>query len=217
MEENNKYKRANDIYFDLYLQDKVEKRIWQKVVLAAIAAVVLLSITLVIVMPLKKIVPIVVNVNKLGKPKVSRVLIKNYTVNKAAKEYFVGRWIHWMFDINTNKKVLYNRIEKGYLFLTAKGINFYKSYFTVNNPFTWLKKNPNMTVHYQIQSFNFIDPKIIQVNTVKNTYSPDGTISKTEYVNFIVHLELTPPKSTKVIETNPLGIYISEFSVNKKI
>ena len=217
MEDNNKYKRANDIYFDLYLQDKVEKKIWQKVALAALGAVVLLSVTLVIIMPVKKIVPIVVNVKKLGKPKVAQVLIKNYTVDKAAKEYFVGRWIHWMFDINTNKKVLYNRLTRGYLFLTGKGINFYKSYFTVNNPFTWIKKNPNMTVHYQIQSFNFIDPKIIQVNTVKNTYSPDGTVSKTEYVNFIVHLELIPPKSTKVIETNPLGIYISEFSVNKKI
>ena len=215
--EENKYKRGNDIYFDLYLQDKIEKRIWQKVALAAVAVSAILSITLIMIMPLKKIVPIVVNVDKLGKPQVSKVLIKNYTVNKAAKEYFVGRWIHWMFDINVNQKTLYSRISRGYLFLTAKGINFYKSYFTANNPFLWLKKNPNMTVHYQIQSFNFIDPKIIQINTVKNIYGPDGTVSKTEYVNFIIHLEFIPPKSTKVIETNPLGIYISEFSVNKKI
>lgn len=216
MEEKDKYKRANDIYFDLYLQDKIEKKIWQKVAFSAIAAVLILSSALVVLLPLKKLVPIVISVNKLGKPKVSRVIVKDYTVNHAAKEYFVGRWIHWMFDINS-KKIVYMNIQKGYLFLTAKGINYYKSYFTVNNPFTWLKKHPNMTVHFQIQSFNFIDPKIIQVNTIKRIYNPDGTISETDYVNFIVHIELIPPTSTKVIETNPLGIYISEFSVNKKI
>jgi type IV secretory pathway TrbF-like protein len=215
-ENNNRIEKANDVYFDIYQKSVVDVRKWQLVsgglgifVLLCLAAVVILA-------KINKPIPYIITVNKLGKAKVIKYSVNKYPVSRAAKEYFIGRWIHWTFDIN--RHILKKELLKSYAYTTNTGQNYLNQYINgaSTDPFTWVSVHHG-SVYYDIISMNFINSDVISIHTKKITRGGSGNIKKTRYVDFIAHIQIIPPTSTLLIYKNPLGVYINSFTINKAV
>ena len=207
-------KRANDIYFDIYQKSVIDVRKWQLVSLGLGAFVFLLLISIVILSKLNKPIPYIVMVNKLGKARVVKYSVSKYPVSRAAKEYFLGRWIHWTFDINGGLK---KELLKSYTYLTPSGQKYFKQYVNGSeDPFTWAAAHHGVK-HFKILSMNFISANVISVHTKEIVRSAAGSVAYVKYVDFIAHILINPPSSSLLILKNPLGIYIKSFTINKAV
>jgi len=212
---NKKIEKAQDVYFDIYQKSVVDVRKWQLVSASLGIFVLLCIVSIIILSKINKPIPYIITVNKLGKAKVIKYSASKYPVSRAAKEYFIGRWVHWTFDIDRN--ILKKNLLKSYSYATNTGRNYLNQYIRGRtNPFAWTI-NHHGSVHYRIISMNFINPYVISIHTKKITRDASGNIQKTRYVDFIVHIKINPPNSTLLIYKNPLGIYIKSFTINKAV
>jgi type IV secretory pathway TrbF-like protein len=214
-ENNKKIERANDIYFDIYQKSVVDLRKWQLVALALGLFALLLIISVIILSKINKPIPYIITVNKLGKTKVVKYSKSKYPVSRAAKEYFIGRWVHWMFDID--RSTLKKNLLKAYTYLTPSGQEYFKEYVRSSyNPFQWVQQHHG-NKHFKILSMNFIDPYTVSVHTKEIVRAGGGNIIYSKYVDFVVHIVIVPPTSSLLILKNPLGIYIKSFTINKAV
>lgn len=216
-ENNKKIERANDIYFDIYQKSVIDVRKWQAVSLGLGIFVFFSIISVMVLSKINKPIPYIVTVNKLGKTKVIKYSAAAYPVSRAAKEYFIGRWIHWTFDVNVNQADLKKVLLKSYTFLTRSGQKYFKEYVNGSqNPFTWAASHHGIK-HFRIISMNFIDSAAVSVHTKEIVRGATGNITYSRYVDFIVHIIINPPTSSLLILKNPLGIYINSFTINKAV
>ena len=212
---NKKIERANEIYFDIYQKSIVDLRKWQLVSLGLGLFALLLIISVIILSKINKPIPYIITVNKLGKAKVVKYSKAKYPVSRAAKEYFIGRWVHWTFDIN--RYTLKKELLKSYTYLTHSGQEYFKEYVSGHeNPFAWAQKHHG-NKHFRILSMNFINANIISVHTEETVRGGAGNIIYSKYVDFIIHIVIDPPTSSLLILKNPLGIYIRTFTINKAV
>lgn len=219
MQENskNKYREARDLYFDISLKDKLEKKWWQLAAIISWVATLLLIIGFIVILPLKTIIPYIVKVNKLGKPTPVRLLTVKYNPSAAAKEYFTVKWVRLAFNVyrGVNEK---RQLIKAYGFLTSSGQNVFKRYIkSKNSSLTFRANHPHRERIYRVQGVNFISPTVLQVRTLLNIINPVGKMAEQKYVNFIIHIKIIPPSSSFIILKNPLGIYIRSFTINKQV
>jgi type IV secretory pathway TrbF-like protein len=217
MTENNnkKIERANDLYFDIYQKSVVDLRKWQLVSLGLGLFALLLIVSVIILSKINKPIPYIITVNKLGKAKVIKYSAHAYPVSRAAKEYFIGRWVHWMFNID--RFTLKKNLLKAYTYLTPSGQEYFKEYVRgSSNPFAWSEKHRG-NKHFRILSVNFIDPYTVSVHTKETVRARTGSVIYSKYVDFIIHIVIVPPTSSLLILKNPLGIYIKSFTINKAV
>lgn len=214
-ETNKKIERAQDIYFDIYQKSVVDVRKWQTVSLGLGFIAILLIISVIVLSKINKPIPYIITVNKLGKAKVIKYSAAKYPVSRAAKEYFIGRWIHWTFDVHPG--ILKKELLKSYTYLTPTGQVYFKRYVRgAGSPLTWAASHHGQK-HFSILSMNFINNKTVSVHTKETVLSGAGSTVYVKYVDFIVHIAVVPPTSSLVILKNPLGLYIKSFTINKSV
>ena len=212
---SNKIERANDIYFDIYQKSIVDVRKWQAISAVLGLFSLLAIISVVILSKINKPIPYIITVNKLGKAKVVKYAAAKYPVSRAAKEYFIGRWIHWTFDVQ--RVTVKKELLRAYTYLTPIGQEYFKRYVRgKDGPFTWIKTHRGQK-HFKILSMNFISNNIVSVHTKETVITPAGSAAYSKYVDFIVHIAVNPPTSALLILKNPLGIYINSFTINKAV
>ena len=185
-----------------------------RVAIISSVAAVFCSLALFMLMPLKKSVPYVVQVNKTtGEVTVPQSTSTVFVPSWANKAFFLRRWLKDLLTINRYLTVQIDDPRAQAFIRGSNAIAEYNAFRQEDQTFARLAADPTLVRNVRIVS---MDPVANTANgvvaQVSLTTIDHGRVSKQSLL-VTLYFVLLPPTSRKEMEHNPLGIYITDFKI----
>ncbi len=173
--------------------------------------VFLLAVALLVGFTNKKLVPVIVTVNNEGEAKyvgtVDKALYNKRTVPETAKTRQIKNLIKFMNTIFTDKNAQNDYIKEAQNLVQRDAINQLDIFFRENNPFNDFGE---YTQNVEIQEPLKQNEKTYFVNYTVTKKQNGFTVYQEDYT-ILVNIDYYE----SVPETNPLGIFITNFNIQK--
>lgn len=191
-----------------------EKRAWRVAIFAGVLAG-LAVLAVVLLTPLKKVEPFVVQVDKIGAASTVTLLnTKSITANEALDKYWLGRYVNYREEYLNQTS--YGNFMATRL-LSSQGVG--TIYFQQVNP-----ENPRSptavygtkgTVEIVVTSITFIGKNHAQVRFVrKEKRNPDQLPVETRWIATISYEYLNPPLKETERLINPVGFQVTDYRLD---
>ncbi len=196
-------------YFELYGKPRVERnRLWVSVI-ALSAACALLALAIIMLSPLKTVVPYVVQVDAQGRVMGLPAPLRPQPASSAEKRYWIARWTRDMLSV---EPVLTRRwLEEAYQMTRSTAadetLRFANQYGAIKR----LTDDPNLRVTVHVQSVNFLAHGQAYVRAL----TTDSDSGATQEWALTLTYVLIPPKRVSDAEKNPLGLYFVNVSITE--
>ncbi|MDR3631438.1 MAG: VirB8/TrbF family protein [Desulfocapsaceae bacterium] len=164
----------------------------------------------------KKIVPYIIEVDKLGNAMaVGRADQLSTSPNHLIQSQIIGIINDWRTvtaDVELQKKMI-NRLS---YFTTGGARNALKQWYTDNNPYTIAKAGK--LVHVDIKGLPLpVSNESYRVEWQETVSSQTGIVLEQQNYEAICTVQITPPESDAILMYNPGGIYIKSISTTKTL
>ena len=209
------FEKARLVWFQLYGSAVVGSNRLFIVTLVVCITCIGQGIAIMSMLPLKTVVPYIVKVNNDGMVTSNPVEMSNYTPGDAEKKYFLSDWSVKLLTLDrylTNKNLLdaYERVRD-------KATNEFADFVATNKPAEALKLDTQLTRGVKIRSVAFISEGAALVRLVTETRAGQGQSYIRKNMIITVHYTLVPPKTEQEIFSNPIGMYITHFSLSEDL
>jgi type IV secretion system protein VirB5 len=207
------YERARRVWFEQYGSAVVERR--RYFLLAALLTVACLAEALVIfrMMPLKTVVPYVIRVADTGAVSVNPMGAEVYRPGEREIRYFLADWIKKVMTINrnTSERLL---TEAFTIFTRERASDEFRDFINRQKPIERAAIGETRAV--SVRAINFIAPESVVVSFVTETRRP-GEPPQIEDWRASINFRVIPPVSEKEILENPVGLYVTHFTIEREI
>jgi len=155
-----------------------------------------------------KVVPYVVQVDKLGQAVAFGPATELRRLDERLYRYQLSLVIRNLRTLHPDPVSQRASIQVAYAFLAEPAATWIGSYFREHNPF-----GGNETVTAQVTSVLRLgrDDTAWQVQWVEDHYSLDGRKTGRAWFQGTLQTQLRPPKTTDVSLINPLGLYVTHI------
>jgi type IV secretory pathway TrbF-like protein len=160
-----------------------------------------------------RVVPYVVEVNKLGGVQAVGPAIRHYQPNDAQIAYFLARFISDVRSLSTDPVVVRNDWLGAYDYATDHGAVFLNDYAQKNDPF---KAIGERTTSVQVTSVVRASDTSFQVKWTEEHFDHDA-LAATEHWTAILSVVTKPPANTDVLRKNPLGLYVNSINWSRDL
>ena len=192
------------------------KRNWQVASAGLMLLSLVLAVGLVWVSLRTKVIPYVVQVDKLGYaitiPTALTASSMPATVERM-KRYEIAAFIRNARSVSSDPAVEQNMLNDLLAHAHGAADKFLESYFHADdfakNPFLIAK---HQTVSVQIESILQVSPKSYEVRWGETPRDNSGAPLGTNHWEAMLETEMSPPSSTDTVITNPLGFYVTRLS-----
>lgn len=166
--------------------------------------------------PLKTVIPYTVQVDKItGETRALGITAERYTPNQQQMGYFIARFTQQL--ISLDPFLTENNLIESFRFVRGKAIEEFREYMQKNQPIVRIKQDPSLTRTVTINSLQFLDQNIAQVRiTTQERSSERSTTAPARRYVVVLHFVIDPPTDERVILQNPIGIYITHFSISEE-
>lgn len=188
----------------------------QKAVVASALATVAAAGSLLALMPLKRTVPYVLEVNKTTGEVVVPAQQPEATFRPdwQTKMFFVRRWVRDMLSINPNTFRMTDPRAQEFL-RGSTAISEFRQFRAQDNTYQNTVDHPNLVRQVQITQITPVagtkNGAVAQVQTV----SMIGGQTVTKQWLVTVYWTMIPPTSTDDVNRNPLGLWITDFKISQ--
>lgn len=205
-------------HFDMICgQVMKENRILKIETVVLIFVIAVLSIGIVFFLTKRtQIVPALVTMNDFGQTqyvgKISRKNYQNFNVPEVAITYQVKNFLNCYKTLSTDKAVVKGNIEKAYHLLTATSASKFSTLLKEDNPY---KEFGNYTreIVFETEPLSISkDTYQIYFQIIARTLT--GVIVSETRQRAVITVKVLNP-AEEDIKDNPLGIYITDFDINK--
>lgn len=179
---------------------------------AAFAGVVL---TLMNMMPLTRVEPYVVQVDKItGQVTATRAAAQAYKPGAAEKQYFITKWVRGLLELdpNTTERALSEVYEN----TRGKGIAEFTDFVNKTKPIVRVRTEPGLTRIVEIKSFSPLNDQSALVRLVTEERTLDKGALRRSYA-ITIHYAIHPPETEGQIMKNPIGLFITHFAINEDL
>jgi type IV secretion system protein TrbF len=201
------YQRARDEWDARMGSAVLSARSWRRIAFSALALSAALGTALTIVALQKRTFVHVVEVAPEGQVLSVRATSDRWTPDKAQTAYFLGEFVRSVRALPTDPVVLRENWLGAYKFLTPQAAAKLNEIARQDDPFKQLG-NTGRTVH--IRSIVQRTDKSWQVTWTEETSGLSLPIRESYTGLFTV--KLAPPRNANQVATNPLGLFIEDFS-----
>jgi type IV secretion system protein VirB8 len=188
--------------------------------LAMTVIAICLVVALVVLMPLKTVVPHVVEVNKItGEARAvgAGVAAATYKPDETARTYWLSLFVDYVIGIDPRKDITEDRIERATLLTRGKATEQFAGYLRKTAPIKTIIEDVNFSRRVSIRAVNFIrDSSTATVQVRVDDQTVGRPISTRNYIVKVDYAFL-PPKGLQDITRNPLGIYVIDFVINEDV
>jgi len=206
-------------YLNLVEAPKVENRRLLALLIATVVALVLLSIGMLRMLPLKERVPYVVQVEmdtagrKTGNVTVKEGGIERFTVSEANIRYFLGKWAINLLSLDERSKEI--RLPESYSLLRGDALKDWTRYITeTSRPLEKMVEDPMLRQRAEIISMVFLSEKTVMIRVqLTNNRNPRNN----KRVQITLNFALLPPETEQDVYRNPIGLWITTFGVNDEL
>lgn len=203
-------------YLNVVEAPQIEKRRLLALLLMLVGAVLMLSVGMMRMLPLKERVPYVVKVeeDKMGNPtgrvEVAEAGIAKFQPSEASIRYFLGKWALDLMTVDEQTREV--RLPASYALLKGQAITDWKRYVSeTGKPLELLTADPEYRMRAELISIAFLNESTAMIR-VKLTQQ-----NQERRVQLTVNYALLPPESDADVFRNPIGLWITTFGVNNEL
>lgn len=207
------YQKAGQIWDERIGSARVQAKNWRMAAFGTLGVCGLLAGGMIWLSMQSRVVPYVVEVDRLGAPQAVTPADARYRPTDAQIAYFLARFITDVRGLSIDPVVVRNNWLEAYDFATDHGSVFLDGFAQATNPFTHVGER---TVAVQVTSVVRVSETSFQVKWREQTYEHD-VLAKAEHWTAILSVVTKPPANADVLRKNPLGLYVNGINWSREL
>ena len=207
------YQRAGQLWAERIGSARVQARNWRLMAFGGLLLTTSLSAALVWQSMQSRVVPYVVEVDRLGEARAVTPAASDYRPTDPQIAWHLAKFIGNVRSISLDPVLMRQNWLSAYDFVTGRGARFLDEYARSAQPF---RKVGDRTVSVQVTSVVRASERSFQVDWTETAYergSPAGTSRWTA----ILSVEVKPPKTADELRKNPLGLRIDGIDWSREL
>lgn len=198
------YQRAGQLWDERIGSARVQARNWRLMAIGELALVAGLASGLIWQSMQSRILPYVVEVDRLGAARAVSPADVAYRPSDPQIAWFLSSFIADIRSVSLDPVLMRASWLRAYDFVTDRGALALNAHATSTNPFGAIG---DTTVSVQITSVVRVSDRSFQVKWTESKFER-GALAETARWTAILTMLLRPPKSAETLRKNPLGLYV---------
>jgi type IV secretion system protein TrbF len=198
------YQRASQIWDERIGSARVQARNWRLIAFGGLLLSAGLSGGLLWQSMQSRVVPYVVEVDRLGEPRALQPADKDYRPTDPQVAWHLGRFITDVRSVSLDPVLMRRNWLSAYDFATGRGAQFLDQYARQADPFG---KVGTRMISVQVTSVVRASDRSFQVKWTETEYER-GSLEGTSRWTAILSVVMRPPSSAETLRRNPLGLYV---------
>ena len=198
------YHRAGQVWDERIGSARVQARNWRLMAFGTLTLSAALGAGMLWQSLQSRIVPYVVEVDKLGEARAVAPAEANYRPTDPQLAWHLARFITDIRSVSLDPVLMRANWLSAYDFATERGASFLNEHARRENPFADIGTR---TVSVQVTSVVRASDRSFQVKWIETAYERGSESSRTHWTA-ILSIALVPPRTADVLRKNPLGLYV---------
>lgn len=207
------YQRAAQLWDERIGSARVQARNWRLMALGGLLLSAGLSSGLLWQSMQSRVVPYVVEVDRLGEPRAVAPADKSYRPTDPQIAWHLARFITDVRSISLDPVLMRRNWLSAYDFATARGARFLDQYARSANPFGDVG---NRTVSVEVTSVVRASDQSFEVKWTESEFD-HGNLAGTSRWTAILSVTMRPPASAEELRKNPLGLYVDAIDWSREL
>jgi type IV secretion system protein VirB5 len=207
------YQRAGQLWDERIGSARVQARNWRLMALGGLILTASLSAALVWQSMKSRVVPYVVEVDRLGEAQSVAPAAIDYRPTDPQIAWHLGRFIAGIRSRSLDAVLMRENWLLAYDFATERASLFLGEYARSDNPFADVGRR---TVSVQVTSVVRASDDSFQVKWTESEYER-GNLAGTSRWTAMLTVKVVPPKSADVLRKNPLGLYVDAIDWSREL
>lgn len=207
------YQRAGQLWDERIGSARVQARNWRLMAFGGLVLTIGLSSALVWQSMQSRVVPYVVEVDKLGQAQAVTPADVEYHPTDPQISWHLGRFITHVRARSLDPVLMREHWLSAYDFATERGALFLGEYARASNPFAEVGRR---TVSVQVTSVVRASDDSFRINWTEQAYER-GSLTGTSRWTAVVTIKLEAPRSADVLRKNPLGLYVDAIDWSREL
>ena len=207
------FQRAGQLWDERIGSARVQARSWRLIAFGCLGLTAATSGGLLWQSLQSRVVPYVVEVDKLGEARAVAPADAKYQATDAQVAWFLTHFISNVRSVSLDPVLMRANWLSAYDFTTKRGAVFLGDYARVADPFGHVGER---TLSIQVTSVVRASDKSFQVKWIETTYER-GAQSGISHWTAILTIVMAPPSSADELRKNPLGIYVDAIDWSREL
>lgn len=207
------YQKAAQAWDERIGSARVQARNWRLMAFGSLALSMGLAVGMAWQSMQSRVVPYVVEVDRLGEVRAVAPAIETYQPTDAQIAWHLGRFIAGVRGVSVDPVLVRRNWLDAYDFATDRAAVFLNDYARTNDPFAAIGTR---SVSVQVTSVVRASDSSFQVKWTEQVYER-GSLARTERWTAILTTVIQPPRSAEVLRKNPLGLYVNAIAWSREL
>jgi type IV secretion system protein TrbF len=207
------YQRAAQVWDERIGSARVQARNWRLMAFGGLLLSTGLSGGLLWQSLQSRVVPYVVEVDRLGEPRAPQPADKEYQPTDPQIAWHLGRFITDLRSISLDPVVMRQGWLSAYDFATQRGAKFLNDYAREADPFGEVGTR---TVSVQVTSVVRASDRSFQVKWTETGYDRGSLVGTSRWTAMLT-VVVRPPRSAELLRKNPLGLYVDAIDWSQEL
>jgi type IV secretion system protein VirB5 len=207
------FQRAGQLWDERIGSARVQARNWRLMAFGCLGLTTALSGGLLWQSRQSRVVPYVVEVDKLGEPRAVAPADAGVQPTDAQLAWFLGRFVTNVRSVSLDPVLMRQDWLSAYDFATKRGAVFLGDYARAADPFGHVGEH---TVSVQVTSVVRASDRTYQVKWVETAYERGAQAGSTHWTAMLT-VVLAPSASVDQLRRNPLGLYVDAVDWSREL
>ncbi|PJI87155.1 conjugal transfer protein TrbF [Sphingomonas koreensis] len=207
------YQRAGQLWDERIGSARVQARNWRLMAFGGLFLTTGLSTALIWQSMQSRVVPYVVEVDRLGAAQAVVPADASYHPTDPQIAWHLGRFVANIRSRSLDPVLMRENWLSAYDFATERGALFLGEYARAANPFADVGRR---TVSVQVTSVVRASDTSFQVKWTESDYER-GSLAGTSRWTAMVTVKVKPPRAADVLRKNPLGLYVDAIDWSREL
>jgi type IV secretory pathway TrbF-like protein len=207
------YQSAGHLWDERIGSARVQARSWRLIAFGCLGLTTALSGGLLWQSMQSRVVPYVVEVDRLGEPKAVAPVDAGFRPTDPQIVWFLGRFISDVRSVSLDPVLMRQSWLSAYAFTTKRGTVFLDDYARATDPFGHVGER---SVSVQVTSIVRASERSFQVKWIETAFER-GALVGTSHWTAILTVKLQSPSSTETLRVNPLGLYVDAIDWSREL
>jgi type IV secretion system protein VirB5 len=207
------YQKAAQLWDERIGSARAQARNWRLMAFGGLALSTGLSGGLVWQSLQSRVVPFVVEVDRLGEPRALQPADQDYRPTDPQVAWHLARFITDVRTVSLDPVLMRANWLSAYDFVTPRGARFLGDYARSADPFAEVGTR---TVSVQVTSVVRASDRSFQVKWIESSFER-GNLASTSHWTAMISVVMRPPASPEVLRKNPLGLYVDAIDWSQEL
>lgn len=207
------YQRAGQLWDERIGSARLQARNWRLMAFGGLLLTIGLSSALVWQSLQSRVIPYVVEVDRLGQTQAVAPADAEYRPTDPQIAWHLGRFITHIRSRSLDPVLMRENWLAAYDFASDRGALFLGEYARSANPFAEIGRR---TVSVQVTSVVRASDRSFRVNWTEQAFER-GSLASTSRWTAMVTIKVRPPRSAEILRKNPLGLYVDAIDWSREL